>query len=183
MRGTTGLRHGFRLAARDHLRRRRPGDHRRPRHRRGPRRDHRDRRGQGARRRGARRVPDAGRPGPEHPAAHRRAHRHHRRDGVRRARASTRCCRRSWSSPAARCWSPTTPASTSGSCARPPNAASIAWPRPPVLYTVRLARRVLTRDEAPDCGCPRWRDCSARPPHRPTGRSTTPAPPSTCCTR
>ena len=25
----------------------------------------------------------------------------------------------------------------------------IAWPRPPVLCTVRLARRVLTRDEAP----------------------------------
>ena len=29
------------------------------------------------------------------------------------------------------------------------SAASIAWPRPPVLCTVRLARRVLTRDEAP----------------------------------
>jgi DNA polymerase III subunit epsilon len=27
--------------------------------------------------------------------------------------------------------------------------AQIAWPRPPVLCTVRLARRVLTRDEAP----------------------------------
>lgn len=27
--------------------------------------------------------------------------------------------------------------------------AEIAWPRPPVLCTVRLARRVLTRDEAP----------------------------------
>ena len=27
--------------------------------------------------------------------------------------------------------------------------AHIAWPRPPVLCTVRLARRVLTRDEAP----------------------------------
>jgi DNA polymerase III epsilon subunit-like protein len=32
------------------------------------------------------------------------------------------------------------------------------------------------------CDCPRWRDCSARRPHRRTGRSTTPAPPSTCYT-
>ncbi len=115
----------------------------------GPRRDHRDRRGQGARRRGARRTRHARRPGPEHPAADRRAHRHHLGDGVRRARRSTRCCPRSWSSPAARCWSPTTPASTSGSCAPPPSAARSPWPRPPVLCTVRLARRVLTRDEAP----------------------------------
>ena len=35
----------------------------------------------------------------------------------------------------------------------------------------------------PACGCRRWRGCSARPPHRRTARSTMPAPPSTCCTR
>ena len=34
-------------------------------------------------------------------------------------RPSTRCCRCSWSSPAIRCWSPTTPGSTSDSCGPP----------------------------------------------------------------
>lgn len=58
----------------------------------------------------------------------------------------------------------------------------LIWPRPPVLCTVRLARRVLTRDEAPACGCPPWRSCSVRAPNPPTAHSTTPAPPSTSCT-
>ena len=64
-----------------HLRRRRPRDHRRQ-----PRRvrHHRDRCGQGARRRGGRRVPDPGQPRCRHPGVHLGAHRHHRLHGGRR---------------------------------------------------------------------------------------------------
>ncbi len=62
-----------------HLLRRRPGDHRRLGRSRRP--DHRDRCGQGAGRRGARRVADAGRPDHAHPGIHRCSHRHHRPDG------------------------------------------------------------------------------------------------------
>ena len=46
--------------------------------------DHRDRRRQGPRRRGARRVPDPGQPAHPDPALHRGAHRHHQRHGGRR---------------------------------------------------------------------------------------------------
>ena len=45
----------------------------------------------------------------------------------------------------------------------------IAWPRPPVLCTVRLARRVLTRDEAPSvrlAALARLFDASTTPTHR-----------------
>ena len=59
----------------------------------------------------------------------------------------------------------------------------IAWPRPPVLCTVRLARRVLTREEAPSVrlsALARLFGCRASPP---TARSTTLGPPSTCCMR
>jgi DNA polymerase-3 subunit epsilon len=45
----------------------------------------------------------------------------------------------------------------------------IAWPRPPVLCTVRLARRVLTRDEAPSVrlsALARLFDASTTPTHR-----------------
>ena len=100
-------------AARHHLHRRRPRDHRRL--GRGRLDDHRDRRGQGARRRGARRVPDPGQPAHRDPAVHRRAHRHQQRDGRPTRPASSRRCRRSSSSPPAPCWSPTTRRSTSGS--------------------------------------------------------------------
>src|SRR5204862_7590362 len=44
-----------------------------------------------------------------------------------------------------------------------------AWPRPPVLCTVRLARRVLTRDEAPSCRLAALADlfhAETRPVHR-----------------
>ncbi|MCV7303049.1 DEDD exonuclease domain-containing protein [Mycobacterium barrassiae] len=47
--------------------------------------------------------------------------------------------------------------------------ADIAWPRPPVLCTVRLARRVLTRDEAPSVrlsALARLFDASTTPTHR-----------------
>ncbi len=64
-------------------------------------------------------------------------------------RRSTPCCRRFSNSPAAQCWSPTTRDSTSGFLRAAAERCEIAWPRPPVLCTVRLARRVLTRDEAP----------------------------------
>ncbi len=64
-------------------------------------------------------------------------------------RRSTRCCRRFSSSPRVRYSSPTTPDSTSvSSRPRPPTAAR-PWPRFPVVCTVKLARRVLGRDEAP----------------------------------
>ena len=45
----------------------------------------------------------------------------------------------------------------------------IAWPRPPVLCTVRLARRVLTRDEAPSvrlAALARLFDAATTPTHR-----------------
>jgi DNA polymerase-3 subunit epsilon len=45
----------------------------------------------------------------------------------------------------------------------------IAWPRPPVLCTVRLARRVLTRDEAPSvrlAALARLFDATTTPTHR-----------------
>jgi DNA polymerase III subunit epsilon len=45
----------------------------------------------------------------------------------------------------------------------------IAWPRPPVLCTVRLARRVLTRDEAPSVrlsALARLFDAATTPTHR-----------------
>ena len=58
------------------------------------------------------------------------------------------------------------------------------WPKPRVLDTAALARRVLTRDEVPNR---KLATLAALLPHRrtsrPTGRSTTPGPPSTCCTR
>ena len=99
--------------------------------------DHRDRRGQGPRRGGARRVPDPGRPGPPDPAVHRRADRHHQRDGGRRARASGAAlpaflefARRVPS------WSPTTRPTTSVSCKAPATAPgrsgrSPRWSTPP----------------------------------------------------
>ena len=69
-------------AARHHLHRRRPRDDRRL--GRGRVDDHRDRRGQGAGRGGARRVPDPGQPAHRDPAVHRGAHRHQQLDGRRR---------------------------------------------------------------------------------------------------
>ena len=113
--------------------------------------DHRDRRGQGARRRGARRVPDPGQPGRADPAVHRGAHRHHRLDGRRRPADRAASCRRSSSSPAAACWSPTTRRSTSASSSTSPPSRATPWPRFEVLDTAKLARRVITRDDAPNC--------------------------------
>ena len=113
--------------------------------------DHRDRRGQGPRRRGARRVPDPGQPGrqtsrrssPCSPASPTRwsptRRRSRRAAGVPRVGARLAC------------WSPTTRRSTSGflraGCAR----LGLDWPSFDSVDTARLARRVLTRDEAPDC--------------------------------
>ena len=65
--------------ARGHVRGGRPRDHGRL----GRLADHRDRRGEGARRRAAGRIPDAGRPRLVDPAVHPGAHRHHRRHGGR----------------------------------------------------------------------------------------------------
>ena len=92
------------------------------------RRDHRDRRGQGARRRGARRIRHPGRPAARDPAADRAADRHHHRDGAATPRRSTRCCRCFWSSPAARCWWRTTPGSTSASCSGRRSSATSPGP-------------------------------------------------------
>ena len=173
---------GRRLAARDHLRRRRPRDHRRARQRRGPRRHHRDRGGQGARRRGARRAGDPRRPRPQHPAADRRADRHHLGDGVQRADHRLGAAGVPRVLPRRGARRPQRRASTSGSCGRPPNAA-----RSP-----GRGRRCCARSgwpagcspatRRPACGWPRWPDCSARRPRRRTVHSTTRAPPSTCCT-
>ncbi|PQM44042.1 DNA polymerase III PolC-type [Mycobacterium talmoniae] len=59
----------------------------------------------------------------------------------------------------------------------------LAWPKPPVLCTVRLARRVLSARKPPACGWPSWPGCSGSPPSPPTAPWTTRAPPSRCCTR
>ena len=117
-------------------------------------RDHRDRRGQGARRRGARRVPDPGRPRRADPAVHLGAHRHHRRDGRRRAAARLRAAglprvRRRHREHA--CWSRTTRRSTSAFLKAACAMTGHEWPGHQVLDTARLARQVVTRDEAPNC--------------------------------
>ncbi len=113
------------------------------------RRDHRDRRGEGARRRADRRAGHARRSG--HRAC-RRTSSPSPASPPRWSRARRRCpacCRRCWSSSPARCWWRTTPRSTPGSCAPPASGTGSSWPRPPVLCTARLARAVLSRDEAP----------------------------------
>ena len=71
---------------------------------------------------------------------------------------------------AAPCWSPTTRRSTSASSRRPASAHGYAWPGFEVVDTALLARRVLTRDEAPrlQAGhpCPRCFRASTMPNHR-----------------
>ncbi len=59
----------------------------------------------------------------------------------------------------------------------------LPWPKFQVLCTVKLARRVLGRDEAPSVKLSALAALLGRTPHRRTGRSTTPGPPSTYCTR
>ncbi len=51
----------------------------------------------------------------------------------------------------AACWSPTTRRSTSGSSSTSPEQQGRPWPRFEVLDTAKLARRVVTRDDAPNC--------------------------------
>ena len=52
-----------------------------------------------------------------------------------------------------------------------------------VLDTAKLARRVITRDDAPNCKLSLAGRGLRRPPPPPTtGRCPTPGPPSTCCT-
>ena len=158
-------------ARRRHVRRGRPRDHRR---RAGGRRHHRDRRGQGARRRGARRVPDAG------PARR------------RRSRRSSRC---SPASPTR--WSPRAPPLGAALPAflefargavlvahnaplrhrlpaRPrASAPSATWPATPVVDTVRLARQVRHRRRgAATASSPPWPGSSAPRRRRTTARST-----------
>ena len=77
--------------------------------------------------------------------------------------------RRSWSSSPARCWWRTTPPSTPGSCAPRASATGSVWPRPPVLCTARLARAVLSVDEAPSVrlgALARLFDTATTPNHR-----------------
>ncbi len=86
--GPTGVRHGRGLAARHHVRRGGPRDHRWAGHRiragtARPRPDHRDRRRQGAGRGGARRAGHPRRPRSVHPAPDRRAHGDHDGHGLR----------------------------------------------------------------------------------------------------
>ena len=114
-------------------------------------RDHRDRRGEGARRRGARRVPDAGQSRRADPAVHRGAHRHHQLDGRRGAADRARAAgvprvRRAGSVLVAHN-APFDVGFLKAACA----ATGHAWPASEVLDTARLARRVVTRDEAPNC--------------------------------
>ena len=57
-----------------------------------------------------------------------------------------------------------------------------AWPSAAVVCTVRLARRALTRHEAPSCRLSALAALFRTTPGRPTARWTTPAPPSKSCT-
>ena len=66
-------------------------------------------------------------------------------------RRSSRRCRRSSSSRPAPCWSPTTRRSTSASSSHFAAQQGRAWPGFEVVDTARLARRVITRDDAPNC--------------------------------
>ena len=147
--GPAHLRRARPAAARPDLLRGRPRDHRRL--GRGRLDDHRDRRGQGARRRGARRVPDPGQP------AHRRSRRSSRCSPASPTpwsatrRRSSRRCRRSSSSPRARCWSPTTRRSTSASssASRPGRACPGRRSRCSTPPSSRAGS--ITRDDAPNC--------------------------------
>ena len=136
-------------AGRGHVRRGRPGDHRRLAE---GQRDHRDRRGQGARRRGARRVPDPGRPGQRDPAVHQRADRHHRRRWSPPRRGSTRCCRRFLEFARGAVLvahnAPVRHRLPQGRLRRERHRRG----RPAAsVDTAVLARRLLTRDEVPNC--------------------------------
>ena len=180
--GAAQLRRARPSAARPDVLRGRPRDDRRL--GRGRLDDHRDRRGQGARRRGARRVPDPGQP------------------RTPRSRRSSRCSPASptpWSADAppiesvlpavpgvrraAACWSPTTRRSTSAS------SSDFAAPPGPAVADVRGARH---RQARPPGDHPRRRPqlqallARARLPRhdhaQPPRARPTPAPPSTCCT-
>ena len=59
----------------------------------------------------------------------------------------------------------------------------IRWVRPQTLCTVQLARRVLSREEAPSVRLAALARLFAVANSRPTGRSTMRGPPSRCCTR
>ena len=80
-----------------------------------------------------------------------RAHRDHRRDGGCGAPRSRQYSRLSSSSPAAACLSRTTRRSTSGFFGWPASERGPRWPGFAVVDTAVLARRVLTRDEVPNC--------------------------------
>ena len=149
MGGPAQFRRAGPAAARHHVLRGRPGDDGRIRGSRFD--DHRDRRGQGPRRRGARRVPDPGQPArgrsrrssPSSPASPTR--------WSATRRPSSRRCPRSWSSPQAACWWPTTRRSTSASSALRQPRRTTPGRGFEVLDTAKLARRVITRDDAPNC--------------------------------
>ncbi len=95
-----------------------------------------------------------------------------------------RRCRPSWSSAAAPCWSPTTRPFDLGFLRGGLRAARAAVAGATTrVDTARLARRVLTRDEAPNCKLATLaRLFRADDRARATGRWPTPGPPSTCCT-
>ena len=56
------------------------------------------------------------------------------------------------------------------------------WPKFEVLDTAKLARRVITRDDAPNCKLGSLAQLFGASTTPTTGRSPTPARPSTCCT-
>ena len=97
------------------------------------------------------RVPDAGQPAHRDPRVHRGPHRDQQPHGLpTRPRSSPRCRPSSSSRPAA-CWWRTTRRSTSGSSSTSRAQQGRPWPRFEVLDTAKLARRVITRDDAPNC--------------------------------
>ena len=99
-------------------------------------------------------------------------------------RASRPRCRRSSSSPRARCSSRTTPGFDIGflkaAAPRAPSTRGRASPVARHRAPGPPARAPATR--CPTTGWPRWPGSSAPRPRPTTARCTTPAPPSTCCT-
>ena len=102
---------------------------------------------------------------------------------VRDAPAIRRCCRCSSRFARAPCWWPTTPGSTSAFLRAAAQRCGMPWPRPPVLYTVQAGPAGAQSRRGPSVRLSALARLVGAAMPATTAPSTTPAPPSTCCTR